>query len=299
MISVIVCSIDPEKRRSLANNIAHTIGIEHEIIAFDNTVYKYGLTKVYNICARQSKFDYLCFAHEDILFYSQNWGKIILGKLQEPNCGVIGFAGSLIKSKAISGWAQQGAYNRTNYIQRFRKKKEARIFLNNIPEGIDFLEVVALDGMCLFAHKQLWQENPFDEKTLEGFHGYDLDFCLGAIEKNYHNYLCNCILLEHFSVGSYNKEWVRCMKQLHQSRWKDKLPICTGTFAEQEIKKNEDFTHYLFTKYTIKSDSSFAEAFHALCEYSKTGTPSFLITLLLKFLIHRILPLKRILNGKK
>ncbi len=291
MISVIVCSVDPEKLESLQDNIARTIGVEYEIIAFDNSTHRYGITKVYNLCARKARYNYLCFVHEDILFYSQKWGPLILPKLMEPTCGVIGFAGSSLKSKAFSGWAQKERYNWTNYIQRFHKKKKNRVFLNNIPPEMDYREVVVLDGMCLFVRKEVWKESFFNETILQGFHGYDLDFCLRVKETKRRNYICNCIVIEHFSLGSYNKEWVCCIKNLHQNVWRDKLPVSTEKVSPEEIADNEEFARYIFAKYTIKSNSSFSEAYRTLLEYSRNGNFSYKTTLWTKFLIHRVIPL--------
>ena len=48
------------------------------------------------------QFENLCFLHEDIAFRSQDWGDIIEKKLQDPNCGIIGFTGSPIKFKSLS-----------------------------------------------------------------------------------------------------------------------------------------------------------------------------------------------------
>ena len=98
MLSIITCSIKPEQLKAFKKNIETTIGIPFELIAFDNRVLQYGLCKVYNECARQAKYDFLCFAHEDISFQTYDWGKIIISELSKPDCGVIGFAGASHKS---------------------------------------------------------------------------------------------------------------------------------------------------------------------------------------------------------
>ena len=103
MLSIITCSIKPEQLKAFKKNIEDTIGIPFELIAFDNRVHQYGLCKVYNECARQAKYDFLCFAHEDISFQTYDWGKIIISELSKPDCGVIGFAGASHKSLTISG----------------------------------------------------------------------------------------------------------------------------------------------------------------------------------------------------
>lgn len=46
--------------------------------------------------ARQARYPYLFFVHEDVKFHSQDWGTVVAEKLAEPSCGVIGFAGTKI-----------------------------------------------------------------------------------------------------------------------------------------------------------------------------------------------------------
>ena len=54
MISIIVCSINPDAAEKLKQNIAATIGrVEYEVIVFDNRTSGYGICKVYNSCAER------------------------------------------------------------------------------------------------------------------------------------------------------------------------------------------------------------------------------------------------------
>ena len=99
MISIIVCSINPDAAEKLKRNIAATIGnMEYEVIDYDNRTSGYGICKVYNSCAEKSRYDFLCFLHEDVHFDTIAWGEIIVRKLSEPDCGAIGFAGSKLRT---------------------------------------------------------------------------------------------------------------------------------------------------------------------------------------------------------
>ncbi|MFR9597332.1 MAG: glycosyltransferase, partial [Rikenellaceae bacterium] len=114
MVSIIVCSINPELAESFRENVLATIGVECEFIIFDNRGTGLGICEVYNRCAEQAKYDYLLFAHEDILFGTQNWGAIIIEKLSDPTTGAIGFAGCTVKSKRYSGWCQMHCFVKEN-----------------------------------------------------------------------------------------------------------------------------------------------------------------------------------------
>ena len=116
MFSIIVCSIRPDEAERLRKNIEATIGVPFEFIAYDNRGTGKGICQVYNECAENARYDNLCFVHEDVEFATENWGKLIAEKLSEKDCGVIGFAGSTIKSKAYSGWSSSSRSTmRTNY----------------------------------------------------------------------------------------------------------------------------------------------------------------------------------------
>ena len=78
MISVLICSADNSLLNQVKANIEQTIGVEHEILFFDN-LEKKGICEVYNSLAAQAKFSYLCFVHEDILFQTLNWGLLLAG----------------------------------------------------------------------------------------------------------------------------------------------------------------------------------------------------------------------------
>jgi glycosyltransferase involved in cell wall biosynthesis len=66
MISLIICSRTPALSQKLANNIAETIGVPYEIVLLDNSANTYGICQAYNIGVQQSKYDVLCFMHDDI-----------------------------------------------------------------------------------------------------------------------------------------------------------------------------------------------------------------------------------------
>lgn len=250
MITFICCSIKPDQAEALQLNIAKTVNIPFEFIAFDNRVVNYGICKVYNICAKKSKYDYLCFLHEDIQFNNQKWGEIIITKLREDNCGVIGFAGSQIKVSMPSGWPNGADSRRMNLIQHRKGSSNIKVYQKN-PDNVDFSEVITLDGLCLFVCKTIWEEYKFDEKLLTGFHGYDIDFSLSVAQK-FKNYVCNTISIEHFSLGSLSADWVKAIV-LCNEKWSDKLPMYTSNLTKYDLEKEIAKAEYEIIKNAIKN----------------------------------------------
>lgn len=220
MISFIICSIDPEMVKTLSDNIGTTIGCDYEIIVEDNRESPRGICEAYNEGASKARYPYLCFVHEDVLFDGDNWGGAIEQQLKEKKTGLVGFMGSTYKSKAPSGWNVYSRNNRSHFIQTINGVKR---YSSEVTGAFSPCEV--LDGACMFIRKEVWQENPFDTSACPGFHGYDLDMCIQVYSKGYTNYVCGTCWIEHFSEGSFSKDWALTTLYLHQSKWKDTLPF--------------------------------------------------------------------------
>ncbi len=223
MISIIVCSINGKLFKQFEESVASTIGIEYEIIRIDNKNNRYNICEAYNLGASSAKFNYLCFAHEDILFKSNNWGLILKNIFEaDDKIGIVGIAGSKYKSLAPSGWpGGQSALDCYNLVQTYGDEEINQVF--NPEPGNPLVEVKTLDGVFLFTKKAVWEQNQFDSDTFKGFHCYDLDFCLQA-GKNYKLMVCYQLLIEHFSSGSENKNWAIASIQLSK-KWNQYLPV--------------------------------------------------------------------------
>lgn len=236
MITFVCCSIRPNEAEQLQKNIKETIGeVPFEFIPFDNRELGYGLCKVYNICAEKARYPYICFLHEDVKFSTNNWGATIISKLADKTTGVIGFAGSDMKPNYPTGWYFSHSAAYCNYIQHYKKrKKRPNVIERNLRNEI-FSRVITLDGMCLFVRKEVWKELPFDDEYFTGFHCYDVDFSLSVSEK-YTNYVCHCVLLEHFSEGSFDASWTADNKRMHD-KWCAKLPMAVADVPRDKIEK--------------------------------------------------------------
>lgn len=225
MFSIIVCSIDPQAAERLRENIAGTIGVPYEFLAFDNRTAGRGICAVYNDCARRAKYDLLCFVHEDVAFRTQDWGGTVASKLSEADCGVVGFAGGRIKTREITGWSLDERDARRNYFRPLGHGTKLEHCYDNTQDE-EYAPIVCLDGLCLMTRRSVWERAPFDEQLLTGFHAYDLDFTTSAA-CGYRNYVCNVIDIEHRSFGSYSLDWIHWLRIYHE-KWHDRLPLFAG-----------------------------------------------------------------------
>jgi len=220
MISIIICSCKENFFQQVIKSIDETINLPYEIVKIDNSQGQYGICKAYNLGAKKASFDYLCFLHEDIIFKSGDWGnKLINFFITQQNTGIIGIAGSRYKSLCPSSWAQ-GLFE-TDYINIVQCYGKETSHVNNL-EQKGYVEVVTLDGVFLFTHKHVWKDNKFDEVKFDRFHCYDLDFCL-QVAQNRKLFVSNEVLIEHFSSGDLNRDWVNYSITLAE-KWKNSLP---------------------------------------------------------------------------
>jgi glycosyltransferase involved in cell wall biosynthesis len=232
MISIIICSINKTFFDQVEKSVKETIGVIYEIIRIDNTIVNYGICKAYNEGAKQAKYDYLCFMHEDILFRSDNWGNILIDFFKSsPKTGLVGVAGSSYKSLVPSIWAQ-GLFN-TDYRNIVQHYKNLQV--SEVGNQTEFNEVKTLDGVFLFTKKTIWEKHPFDDLNFDKFHCYDLDFSL-QIGQDYKLFVCNGVLIEHFSSGSLNKDWLKYSIKLSE-KWKHYLPV--GNLKPEQQKEVE------------------------------------------------------------
>ncbi|MEG1622520.1 MAG: glycosyltransferase [Alistipes sp.] len=288
MFSILVCSIKPEAAEKLRKNIQETIGVPFEFIAFDNRLAKRGICSVYNECARRARYDLLCFVHEDVCFRTKDWGVMIAAQLQQKQCGVVGFAGSIMKLRGLSSWCVDEHDARQNYRQPDAHGRMTHYYSN--PQDVDFSPTICLDGLCLMVRKEVWAATPFDEVLLTGFHAYDLDFTT-AVACQHKNYVCNRVQIEHFSVGAFSSDWLENLKKYH-AKWQATLPL----FADVKLSTAQlercnryaevAFIRRLFAKHLCTPKEGLQMTFSFLARHPFYGHSWVLIEKYIKHIIH-------------
>lgn len=233
MLSLIICSRDANVLAAVHKNVAETIGVPYEIVAIDNSGGQYSIFQAYNKGIEQSKYEVLCFMHEDIAFKTSDWG-LIVHKLFEENLklGLVGVAGSSYKTFIPSGWvapyAEEGVY--VNLLQSFKDKRlDLHAYAN--PRQETWAKVVSVDGVWFCTRKSIAEKIRFDEDTFKGFHCYDVDFSL-SVGQQYDVAVTFEILINHFSEGSFNKDWAAETVKLHE-KWQRHLPIAAEQLPKQ------------------------------------------------------------------
>jgi len=214
MISVLICSADNSLLNQVRENIEQTIGVEYEILYFNNLEGK-GICEVYNYLASRARFSYLCFVHEDVLFQTANWGlKIEDIFYRDPAIGVVGVAGSKYKSKNFSGWYSGiQSLDCANILHRNKYGDESIYLQPNKEKMLE--EVVSLDGVFICCRKEIWAQSKFNEADLKGFHFYDIDFSVRA------SGICRLAVTYDINIfhittgGDFGNNWVETAIEYH------------------------------------------------------------------------------------
>lgn len=270
MLSVIICSISPKLLSAAKENLISTVGdTELEIIAVDNRERKWPIAKAYNYGASQAKYPNLFFMHEDVLFFTKDWGAVMERKLAEPDCGVIGFAGSCVKLKSYSS-----SWQRREWEHSFACRRIGGMWI-----GFDveyhlrhpFQETLTVDGLGIFVRKEVWKENPFDEVLLTGFHCYDVDFSMQIAHK-YKNYVCcsPAVMIKHYSEGNYNAQWYYDTIRMHKSKWNRFLPMVAGNVSieKSDLRKYDEHAFNCFVYGALRS-KEFSDKNQLMIEFWK------------------------------
>lgn len=213
MISIIICSRKKTIPDILSTNINETIGCAFELIIIDNSKNLYSIFEAYNLGIDKSVGAYLCFIHDDILFHTHDWGNIIKKTLDlNDKIGLVGVAGSKIKSKMPSGWWNcPDEYKEINIIQHISHDKIEN--WNYGFKNVNISEVVTIDGVFMIMKRSL---NIFFNTALKGFHNYDLNISLECQIRGFKVAVTNEILIEHYSNGTIDKTWYKSTLIIHK-----------------------------------------------------------------------------------
>lgn len=230
MISIIICSRTPAVSAELEYNIAETIDSEFELVVIDNSSGNYSIFQAYNEGVRQSKGSLLCFVHDDVRFRTNAWGKRIKTHFEsDVYLGMVGCAGAHFLPDAPMYWDESPFISEYNLTTR-NGQTERCFSLEHF--GVNALaEVAAIDGMCFFVRKSLFDSVAFDEATFQGFHFYDMDISMQVREAGFKVCVCNDVLVEHFYDYNPCKAGFALFEtnlQKFYGKWSSIFPLAVG-----------------------------------------------------------------------
>lgn len=211
----------------ISENIRLTIGVEYELIIVNNTTNKYTILSAYNEGVRRSKYSIICFSHEDVLFYTPNWGRNVIDHFEDPATGMIGVTGGMAQSIVPSAWWYNNYFGRcaTNVLMSTTHEPGVNLELvySHPDNNQEKCPVSIIDGLWFCIRKDLFEKISFDVDTYGGFHLYDADISMqvGLYAKKYVVY---DILIQHVWNGNINNHYFDELQKF-ADKWSATLPI--------------------------------------------------------------------------
>lgn len=227
MISIVICHRNKELLTSLQSNIASTIGTEYELVIIDNSHNEYSILSAYNEGVKKSKFEIICFMHEDMLYHSQNWGQKVISHFNDPEVGMIGIEGGLAQSQIPSAWWYNNYFSKSAINLLMKDRVHKRVLYHHICKQSEEIrtEAIIVDGIWFCIRRSLFSKISFDEKTFKGFHLYDADISMQV--NNYTKiFVIYDILLEHFWQGKISSDFYTDLVNFSK-KWNKSLPLQT------------------------------------------------------------------------
>jgi len=216
-ISVVVCSIAPEKLARLRENLDERLaGEDWELIHIADAS---SLCEGYNRGVARATGELLVMCHDDIRILSTDFAAKLRAYLATYD--LIGVAGTTQVSGPSWGWSgRPHTYCWVSQVflnTQSRDKGPVTLLIGAHGPVVEGAQM--LDGVFLAARRSLLQTLNFDEATFDRFHFYDLDFSYRAHLAGARVAICLDIALFHDSAGSYNEDYWR-----YADRFRSKFP---------------------------------------------------------------------------
>ena len=209
MFSIIICSINDARSSSVAAKYAQLLKNEpHEIIRIADAQ---SLSDGYTRGFAQSRGEYLIFSHDDIEILNEDFTVRLKEHLNEFD--LVGVAGT---NRLIRGeWVAAGPPYIFGQVAQSHPQHGfvVRIFSAG---RRTFGGIHAMDGLFLAARRAVVEQIPFDARTFDGFHHYDLDFTFAAHLAGFRLGIASDIHILHASWGAHDEKWQHYLARFEQ-----------------------------------------------------------------------------------
>lgn len=202
-VSIVVCSVDASRLARFRTALEpHVAGLEHELIVVGDAP---SLCEGYSRGVAMSRHPLVVLMHDDVQLLSPQPFHALASALGSHD--IVGLAGSRLASGPAVLWAgHPHIHGWVSYPSRIGQGYEA--WPLSLEAGvIDGMET--LDGLLLAMRRETAVGIGFDCKTFDGFHFYDLDFCVRAHAAGLSLAVTTEVTALHDSAGDYGDEWRR------------------------------------------------------------------------------------------
>lgn len=190
------------------------------------------LSQTYNEIISESNNDIVVLIHDDIYFDTPSWYHKLIKHFYRTDYGILGVAGTTNLSETGQWWQPDKRQFMTGIVNHESDgKKWTSKYSDDLNNNIR--SVVILDGVFIAIHKKRIKKNFVEE--FDGFHFYDLPFCLENFIEGVKIGVFTNIRITHKSVGMTNEKW-ELNRQKFAEKYKDVLPIKAPFDIDRRLK---------------------------------------------------------------
>jgi GT2 family glycosyltransferase len=195
---------------------------ETEIVQFVNP-NSFSLSEAYNIAISECESDYLMLIHDDVLLQN-GFDKIIMDNFTKyPEYGILGVAGTQKLNTSCIWWENKHLLSgQVKHQQKVGKTIKTHINKYSSKYENHIMDCVAIDGVLMAINLKKIKQT-FNE-DFEGFHFYDIPFCIENYLSDVKIGVMSNLLITHKSIGKLTDSWYISQKKA-QSKYSDELPI--------------------------------------------------------------------------
>jgi Glycosyltransferase like family len=217
LVSVVMCSIDPDKYAKVTANYSRLLARQpFEIIGIHDAR---SLAEGYSRGIAKSKGELLILSHDDIRILTPDFAVRVATHLASYD--LVGIAGT---TRVVGGsWLDAG----DPYLYTLISSPEPEsgriqtVLLGGEPLIVPGIQ--ALDGVFMAMHRRVAEAVGFDTANFDGFHLYDLDFSFRAYLTGYRLAVSRDIVLVHDSIGRYDRIWEQYVRRFNE-KFRASLP---------------------------------------------------------------------------
>lgn len=190
------------------------------------------LAQIYNEIIYESTNDIVVLIHDDIYFDTVSWYHKLLKHFEKKEYGILGVAGTTNLSETGQWWQPDKRQFMTGIVNH---ESDGKKWTSKYSEDLNnnIRSVVILDGLLLAVHKKRIKKSFVEE--FDGFHFYDLPFCLENFLEGVKIGVFTNIRITHKSIGMTNDKW-EMNRQKFVEKYKNVLPIKASFDKDRRIK---------------------------------------------------------------
>jgi tetratricopeptide (TPR) repeat protein len=222
-LSIVMCTIDPARAaRAQASYRAALGDTPHEFVVIGSPS---SLAAGYADGLRRATGDVVVFSHDDVEILIDDFGERLRAHL--ARCDIVGIAGATdVRGPA---WAQAGhpyLHGAVGYPAGTGFEAHVYSTLGPLVPGAR-----VLDGVLLAMRREVAERTGWDGVAFDGFHGYDIDFCLRAGEQGQRLAVACDLGVLHHSRGAFDARWETYARTLMRRHPALDQPVSERTFA--------------------------------------------------------------------